>query len=276
MAALAGAGAVAEKPAAAEADGILGVVRGSRDDIERVIDGPRAGEISAMRCARVDDAFELGVGQQAAGNEVCRQMRPIGRLGWRDRGHGGRLHERCRVILRSRNTDRLKYVSFIKRIRDAPVFRRFPVDGLISELDARRFDVLRSGAALRSGVGEQPRAQRLCRDRRGGACDRRGHGHGRSRRNVARHPVEQCGCVACCAGRGRKCCRIIGRDAIDDSQAGLGRRAMAGIDPPVDGRRKHHAAAFLQADEALAPGWIVGGKVRARNGNQAAALGETR
>jgi hypothetical protein len=51
---------------------------------------------------------------------------------------------------------------------------------------------------------------------------------------------------------------------------------VAGIDPPVDGRRKHHASAFLQADKAVAPSWIVGGEVCARNGNEAAALGEPR
>ena len=40
LAALAGAGAVAEKPAAAEADGVLRIVRRGRDDIEGLIDGP--------------------------------------------------------------------------------------------------------------------------------------------------------------------------------------------------------------------------------------------
>ena len=67
LAALAGAGAVAEEPAAAEAHGVLGVVRRGRDDIEGLVDGPRSGEISAMGFARIDDAFELGVGQQAVG-----------------------------------------------------------------------------------------------------------------------------------------------------------------------------------------------------------------
>src|SRR6266481_549 len=76
LAALAGAGTVAEKPAAAEADGILGIIRSSRDDIERLVDGPGAGEKSAMRFAGIDDAFELGIGEQAIGNEIGRQMRP--------------------------------------------------------------------------------------------------------------------------------------------------------------------------------------------------------
>jgi len=37
LAALAGASAIAEKPAAAEADGIFGIIGGGRDDIERLI-----------------------------------------------------------------------------------------------------------------------------------------------------------------------------------------------------------------------------------------------
>ena len=93
LAALAGAGAIAEEPAAAEADSILGVVGRGRDDIERVIDRPRAGKIARMGFAGIDDALELGVGQQAIGHYRRRQMRPIAGLGRRDRGHGGRLHE---------------------------------------------------------------------------------------------------------------------------------------------------------------------------------------
>ena len=46
---------------------------------------PRAGEMAGMGLAGIDDAFELGIGQQAIGDDVRRQMRPIGRLGRRDR-----------------------------------------------------------------------------------------------------------------------------------------------------------------------------------------------
>ena len=46
LASLAGAGATAEKPDAAEADGIVGIFRSSRDDVECLIDGPHAGEIA--------------------------------------------------------------------------------------------------------------------------------------------------------------------------------------------------------------------------------------
>jgi hypothetical protein len=68
LTALAGAGAIAEEPSAAEADSILGVVGRGRDDIERVIDRPRAGKIACMGFAGIDDALELGIGQQSIGD----------------------------------------------------------------------------------------------------------------------------------------------------------------------------------------------------------------
>ena len=61
LAALAGAGAVAEEPAAPEAHCVLGVVGGSRDDIEGLVDIPRPGEEARMGLAGIDDAFELSV-----------------------------------------------------------------------------------------------------------------------------------------------------------------------------------------------------------------------
>ena len=69
-----------------------------------------------MRLAGIDDAFELGVRQQAVGDNVRRQMRPIGRLGRRDRGHRRGLDELGRMRLRAGNTDRLQAIFFIERI----------------------------------------------------------------------------------------------------------------------------------------------------------------
>ena len=60
LAALAGAGAIAEEPAAAETDRGLGVIRRGRDDVESLVDGPRTGEISGMRFAGIDDALSMG------------------------------------------------------------------------------------------------------------------------------------------------------------------------------------------------------------------------
>lgn len=90
------------------------------------------------------------------------------------------------------------------------------------------------------------------------------------------YPVEQRRRIACHPGRYRKHRRMVGRDAIDDVQAGLGGCAVAGIDAAVDRSREHDAASFLQTDEAIAPGWIVGREIRAGDGDEAAAIGETR
>ncbi len=62
LAALAGAGAVAEKPAAPETHGVLGLIGRGRDDIEGLVDIPRSGEETRMGLAGIDDAFELRVG----------------------------------------------------------------------------------------------------------------------------------------------------------------------------------------------------------------------
>ncbi len=49
---------------------------------------------------------------------------------------------------------------------------------------------------------------------------------------------------------------------------------MPSIDPPVDGGGEHDAAAFLQPDEGVAPGWIVGREACASDGDQTTALDE--
>ncbi len=133
--ALAGAGAVAEEPAAAEADGVRRVVGCGRDDVEGRIDRPGAGEMAAMRLAGIDHAFKLGVGEEALANDTRGKMRAIGRLGRRDRGHGRRLHETGRMRAGARYPDRLKRMGFIERVGDAALRLPSPVGGLIGEFD---------------------------------------------------------------------------------------------------------------------------------------------
>ena len=69
---------------------------------------------------------------------------------------------------------------------------------------------------------------------------------------------------------------VVGRHAVDDGQARVDGGAVAGIDAAIDRGREHDAAALLQSDEGVAPGWIVGREAGAGDGDQAAALGETR
>ena len=117
--ALAGAGAVAEKPAAAEADGVRRVVGCGRDDVEGRIDRPGAGEMAGMRLAGIDHALTLGVGEEPLRDDARRKMRAVGRFGRRDRGHGRRLHETGRMRARARYPDRLQRIGFIERVGDA-------------------------------------------------------------------------------------------------------------------------------------------------------------
>ena len=140
-----------------------------------------------MSLAGIDDAFELGVRQHAVGDEVRRQMRPIGRLRRRNRGHRRRLHEPGRMRLRAGNTDRLQSVFFIKRIREARALRRRPVDSLIGELHRLRFGERRTGAMdasrRRGPFGEWPdvRYRKRRRARRAASAA----GHARSPRRAA-------------------------------------------------------------------------------------------
>ena len=132
-----------------------------------------------MRLAGIDDGFELGVRQQAVGDEVRRQVRPIGRLRRRDRGHRRRLHQLGRMRLRAGNTDRLQSVFFIERIREARALRRRPVDGLVGELDRLRFGERRIGGRRASrrrapfagwparGIGD---GEDAASGKRGGTC----------------------------------------------------------------------------------------------------------
>ncbi len=62
LAALAGAGPIAEHEATAEADRVRGIVRRGGDEIAGLVHGPGPGEIFAMRLAGIDDRLELGVG----------------------------------------------------------------------------------------------------------------------------------------------------------------------------------------------------------------------
>ena len=136
LAALAGAGAVTEEPAAAETDGIRRVLGCGRYDIEGVVHAPRSGEKTFMGFARIDDAFELGVGEQAFGHNGRGEMRPVAGLRRRDRCHGGRLDEPGRVARRARNADRLERIALVKRFGEAAGLGRGPIDRLIFEFDA--------------------------------------------------------------------------------------------------------------------------------------------
>src|SRR3546814_1625117 len=80
-----------------------------------------------MGLAGIDDAFELGVGEQAVRDDGRREMRAVARLGRRDGRHGRRLDQPRRMRLGIRDADRLEGVALIERLADAPGFGGRPV-----------------------------------------------------------------------------------------------------------------------------------------------------
>ena len=69
---------------------------------------------------------------------------------------------------------------------------------------------------------------------------------------------------------------INGRDAIDDGEPGFDRGAVAGIALAGERRCEHDAALFLETNEALAPGRLIGTDIAPGDGNETAAVFETR
>ena len=107
-------GAVAQHETAAEADRVSYTIGCSADRVESLVHGPTSGKMVRMGFAGIDHCLQLGIGQAMA--DVSRQHGPIGRLRRRDRGHGRRLHQLCRVWYGTRNLDRLQAVFFVDRI----------------------------------------------------------------------------------------------------------------------------------------------------------------
>ena len=176
----------------------------------------------------------------------------------------------------ARNADRLQRIALIQRLGDAAGLRGSPVDRLVGELDAAgrnrrggrkgavRTRLERAGDAGRVAFGVRTT------DPVDGAATA---GRGGTNRVTQSSSVAESGAMPM---RSRKQLWIIGRHAVDDGQAGVRGGAVAGIDPAVDAGGEHHAAALLQPDEPIPPGRIVGGQSFAGDGDQTAALGETR
>ena len=189
LAALAGAGAVAQHPAAPEAHRVLGIIGCRRDDIEGLIDHPRSGEMAAVGLAGIDDALELGIGQHAVGDDIGRQARSIGRLGRCHRSHRCGLHEPRRMRARIFDANRLQAIGLVQRLGDAAVLGRLPVDSLIGEFGANGLERCcraRPGAWRRCGLGaDRDDARSLPNEV--GSIDRQ------ARRHVLQDPGEQRG-----------------------------------------------------------------------------------
>ncbi len=164
-----------------------------------------------MGFARIDDALELGIGQQPIAHDTGRQARSIVGLGRRDGRHRRRLHEPRRMRPRADDPDRLQLVSFIQRVGEAAALDGLPVDGLVGEFGARSVErTARNGARLSC----RPTA-RSDRDGMAG-CGKRCRAMNRQARwNMRCHPLEQRGDVGRHAG-----------DAGNDLGSSAGTRSM--------------------------------------------------
>ena len=67
-------------------------------------------------------------------------------------------------------------------------------------------------------------------------------------------PAEQCRNVGRHSRRFREHVRVIGRRLVDNGETCFDGGAVLGIDRAGDRGGEHHAAAFLQSDEGVAPG----------------------
>ena len=270
--ALAGAGAVAEEPAAAKAHRVFGVIRCGRDNVPGLVDRPRSCEKAGMRLTGVDHGFKLGIGQQSARGGVRKKMRPVTRLWWGDRCHRGRLHEFRGMSARAGNPDRLQSIFFIQRVGDAAALHRLPVEALVGDLD--RFglrSLCRDGGASR-GDGTR------CAAGHGSNADRVGQ-RGRDRRpwrHAFRDPSEQRGDVRRETGRLRKRALVICCTLVDHGQPRVHGGSVFAIDGAVDRGREHDPTSFLQADEVVTPCRMVGRAIGAGDHDQTPAFGETR
>ena len=266
LAAFARSCAVAQKPAAAKADGVRGVIRGSRKIVECFVDGPRALEMRAMRLAGVDDAFQLGVGEQARCDEGSRQMRAIARLRRRDRGHGGRLHKACRMRRRAENADRLQEVFVIER-RCERADGGGPIDGLVGEFDRGNIPVRCVGSAgcRADGDGSWRRVprHRANSGRRGNVSS-----EWKARRDIRLDPREQRSGVWRQARGGHERFGILGGDLVDYREARFDRGSLSGEHRAVDRGGENDLSLLLQLRKRAIPGRVVGRKARPRDGDE--------
>ena len=208
LAALAGAGAVAEKPAAPEAHRACRALGSGGDLVPGLVDRVGPGEMAGMRFAGIDDAFELRVRQEAALDKARRQERLVRRARRRNGGHRGRLHEPGRMRLRPGDAQGLQRIAFVERGGQASALGRRPRAGLVGEFDGARL-LARQDAET---AVPAPVSARAATAAQSVPIETRGRGGGSSagaRRHQADDLVEQFGGSRRLAGRRRKAARVL-------------------------------------------------------------------
>ena len=297
LAALAGAGAVAEHPAAPEAHrggqhlavvGDIGgagsvaivavVLRAALHGLPAGTDAVVGGEMAGVGFARKHDAFELGVGQEPVGHHAFGQHRPVGRHGMRHRGHGGGLHQRRGMSDRARHPRDARPPRFVGagiRLRGRSVRNGVGGAGLDDELGdrspfvggRRRGSGIGAGAALR---GRRP--DRLAEQIPGRAGRDGPSGLRRNRqpgRNLGNDGVEKFGGVGG-AGLPVDVDSGLGR-TVDDGEPGVEAGAAACIGAAVDGHGEDDTGAAVHGAEGIPPVGIAGDAVGGGDGGEPAA-----
>ena len=233
--------------------------------------------MTGMRLAGIDDALELRV-REDAGGRGGGAADAAGRRGAAARPRPWRPTARAW----SDAAWRRRYGSPAARSpRRGCVVRPHgcagcPVAGLVGQLhEIRRRRRAFDEAELRQG-SLRPRRNRA--DGKHGGGGRAGEAPVTGGRGGTRRATQSSRSAAFGghAGRGRKGARVLGRDAVDHREPRVDRGAVAGIGLAGERRGEDDAALLLQADEALAPGRLIGTDIMAGDGDEPSALGETR
>ena len=300
LAPLAGAGAVAEHPAGAEADrgrellavgGLGRPVAGpfgggvrvvplavvafvdTQDGLPSLADAVAGGEAAVVGLAGEDDGFELGVGQQPLRDDAGGQHRPVGRRGMGHGGHGGGLHQGGRVRVRVPDARGPRPPGLVGAGGGRGGVRTgLARNGFVVEFDDR--PPVARGRGLRLGGAA------LARDGargRGGALEqvagRRGF-EGKPRRDAGDDGFEQRGGAGNASGRIEWDICSAPRVAVEDGEAGVEGRAAPRVGAPVDGDGEHHAGGRIEAPESVRPGGVAGKAVARGDRGQPAARGQ--
>src|SRR3954467_13361379 len=110
-----------------------------------------------MSLAGADDAFELGVREQAGAEDALRQVRAVARLRGCDRGHRGGLDQTGRVRACAGDAHSLERVAFVQALAQATDLSGRSLAGLVDEFDNGRRDCTRDGRLDGVKAGRGPR-----------------------------------------------------------------------------------------------------------------------
>src|SRR3954468_17567210 len=176
--------------------------------------------MARMGFAGADDAFELGVREQAGAEDALRQVRAVARLRGCDRGHRGGLDQTGRVRGCAGDAHGLERVAFVQALAQATDLSGRSVAGLVDEFDNGRRGCTRDGRLDWVNAGRDPRTDAGQATGTAGGDGRgeeaRGGGRRWARGNVAFAEGQQLRHVRGDAVSAREPARVLGWYAIDD------------------------------------------------------------